>query len=1091
MKAYPRIYSLTTLGIRQHQHFEYRFHPFRTDFVGDSGSGKSMIADMLQLIFVGSEAWMSPTEATERRTVDGMVLRTASRGTEIAYMFLNLEVEQEEYVIVGAYLESSSENTRSFIIHKSFDENILESTAEPLAKATFLKDKTILPLDELKHHLESQNLVLHTYSRKKFHKVLFDNNILMLDMSSNERLLRDYAMIIQSFSRGKVLEINRSDSLKAFLFGHTKGKEFARLFRQAEDEMRATINDYSLNKAEIEQVVQKHKALLELQRQQQERDAAKKDWLTSNCRFANQEVRFQFEKLQGGVKSHVVAKQRLVAIQRVLMEYVNALDEELAQSNGYLENAKANYESYVPQWEGLKSARELVTKLGIPAGRLSERYIENKTYRRKQELLDRVDPKLKNAGLEILSIEIANYSTNAELLETLHQLREQFRSDLEEKERYLEFANMRDERSLGYWALKEGRALTDVEESILMHFKSTRLSQPANPSPGDKYIPDPLRLLKEAIPTSITEEGFWTTFGGIREYITLVKEQKFTALNIEGLDKVLKMISEGVSGEIESIKRIINAIDSVKEVILAESDFNEYLQAARDRTQVRSYEHIEALDKGIEEVHRMQHLLSSSMQIEAGYSQSHLVFWDLSQSISNRRFEKVRLTKEGEKLELILSDSQWTDRLQSVVDQVRPHLEIIDDLRPVVADIEKMVKISADPAKVIYDEIEDQRPKLNSLTIIGEFEEYQKKIKVRDEVWRKYQSTYMADPEFFGTDKEFQSDPSGKERVFQVLKEVFERSFLAVIDQFQLKDSYKLKDEFSLVVLSHMLLPEAFKEVDVHEEAIITTIESYLKKINEKNRELSKRKLQKIHDVLEKVRDEISLNVDFARRIDLFLNRPESEITGGNRARLKLEFSREFPKVWIDNFSEKLQQEGTLFQDVSIAEQLAESISLQDKLFQAFQLCGGSYAIYSLEKLLDPNSYVDLNFLMESILTGRSNKGSSGQTYAAVALLCIARMSLIDKDAGSKRRKGIRFMPIDEAEGLGSNYDMLYSIAKKFDYQIISMSINPLGRFVEGDQYLYMLHKNTDSELDVNNEPFAVLQNYTNKENTDFANGQS
>ena len=47
-KNFPRIYSLSTVGIRNHYNSDYRFHPFRTDFVGDSGVGKSIIADVLQ-----------------------------------------------------------------------------------------------------------------------------------------------------------------------------------------------------------------------------------------------------------------------------------------------------------------------------------------------------------------------------------------------------------------------------------------------------------------------------------------------------------------------------------------------------------------------------------------------------------------------------------------------------------------------------------------------------------------------------------------------------------------------------------------------------------------------------------------------------------------------------------------------------------------------------------------------------------------------------------------------------------------------------------------------------------------------------------
>lgn len=74
MKRYPRIKRLSTLGIVHHQSFDYDFNPFRTDFVGEGGSGKSMIADLLQLIFVGSGAFHSPTDSSEPRKPKTMVL---------------------------------------------------------------------------------------------------------------------------------------------------------------------------------------------------------------------------------------------------------------------------------------------------------------------------------------------------------------------------------------------------------------------------------------------------------------------------------------------------------------------------------------------------------------------------------------------------------------------------------------------------------------------------------------------------------------------------------------------------------------------------------------------------------------------------------------------------------------------------------------------------------------------------------------------------------------------------------------------------------------------------------------------------------
>jgi imidazole glycerol phosphate synthase subunit HisF len=83
-----------------------------------------------------------------------------------------------------------------------------------------------------------------------------------------------------------------------------------------------------------------------------------------------------------------------------------------------------------------------------------------------------------------------------------------------------------------------------------------------------------------------------------------------------------------------------------------------------------------------------------------------------------------------------------------------------------------------------------------------------------------------------------------------------------------------------------------------------------------------------------------------------------------------------------------------------------------------------------------------------------------------LALLCIARLSIIDSDRLSRKdrkiRKGVRFMTIDEVAGLGENFDMLYELAKNYDYQILTMTIDPIGRFEEGKQNIYTLRKNNN-----------------------------
>ena len=54
-------------------------------------------------------------------------------------------------------------------------------------------------------------------------------------------------------------------------------------------------------------------------------------------------------------------------------------------------------------------------------------------------------------------------------------------------------------------------------------------------------------------------------------------------------------------------------------------------------------------------------------------------------------------------------------------------------------------------------------------------------------------------------------------------------------------------------------------------------------------------------------------------------------------------------------------------------------------------------------------------------------------------------------------------MPIDEAEGLGSNYEMLHKLAKKEQYQIVTMSIETAGDINDEGQYIYIMHDNKDA----------------------------
>ena len=291
-------------------------------------------------------------------------------------------------------------------------------------------------------------------------------------------------------------------------------------------------------------------------------------------------------------------------------------------------------------------------------------------------------------------------------------------------------------------------------------------------------------------------------------------------------------------------------------------------------------------------------------------------------------------------------------------------------------------------------------------------------------------------------------------------------------------DAYKFQSSFNFIELTVCVLPDAFLSEEAKEENFISQIEQYFSRINEKNKALNSRKLHRIKEILDDVDDAVERRLDTVRKIHLFLNDENQEITGGHRVSLRAEDNLGYPRKWIQEYISKLEQEDTLFTTgETLNDLLRDSTSLQEKMIAAFHVFGGHKSVKAtVDSLLNPNSYFKLSFAMESQATGKNNSGSAGQTYAAIALLCIARLSLVNKSGFTKdSTAGIRFMPIDEAEGLGSNFEMLHDIARKFDYQIITMSIGPLGRFKQGEQYIYILSNNKSAGNEVNHPPMGIF----------------
>jgi len=109
----------------------------------------------------------------------------------------------------------------------------------------------------------------------------------------------------------------------------------------------------------------------------------------------------------------------------------------------------------------------------------------------------------------------------------------------------------------------------------------------------------------------------------------------------------------------------------------------------------------------------------------------------------------------------------------------------------------------------------------------------------------------------------------------------------------------------------------------------------------------------------------------------------------------------------------------------------------------------------AIDKLLNPKSY----FLLSAKLTDQEDNeipGSTGETYSAIALLGIARLSVAQKEA----RPGLRFIILEELGDLDkANFNTFPSVAKEFGYQIITMAPHVLNMGLEDEWYSHHLIK--------------------------------
>ena len=1107
---YPRIYSLSTLNIIHHHNCDYLFHSLRTDFTGESGSGKSMISDILQLILVGPSAYESSTYAYGDRKPQGMVLK--KNGTGYGYIFSNIEIRKGEFIAIGSYIEAGSGTVFNFIMQKGYDwVETLEPVQNPIFHQHLIKENSILPFEQLKDFLSGIGVNIKKLSIAKYHGVLFKNEILPIDLSLSDKTLKNYALILRSFSRGKVFE-KKSDNLKEFLFGDEKEKQLKKEFEEDVRSVQEDLENHKSLKAEIELINKAETTLNELSELHCiYKSKEKKYYHTKICYWEFQKKKIEDDLLsKSNEYTTIYSELYWLEIEQLTgtLNYINSQIQKLGelqsqlsmltgQETALLERKKTTeyiYFDYKKKKEVLDQFRQILEERGVSVKEIEADLLRNIEYEQLKKEVYRFEKHLRENDI-FEDFKRGDWSTNyAGAKQTAAKRIAEIDAIVSEYKSLSTFTDIENKESLANWAIDFfKRPLNREEESVLVYFQ--KLPRKDENHRNERHLPFPEELFNNLDIKEVSTKGFWLNLDGVFEFVTYVQRQILdTDINSKKLKEIQKLagnITQEIAkaeGEKLQIETILKGLDSYSNV---QNAINVY----QKKEKILAYKTTLPDDISLEKLNSYYSISTKKEEIETSLPKVEKDADDAAYAYINYNTTVTSLNKDLDEIKTYLTQLSQTslnlylDKLTLQINNKKHELDLF----------KKTYNFPEEQLNVIRRKLENEYGDLQTHNIDIQnaiIDKTSRKKELDIEIGNLRTSREKATVTFANSQIDFKilvgeeyklgMDPIPEpiENPDETLKEEYSAAKLLYEAKFQtaasgLEDNVILSQSFHLGKLASAMLPTVFRSNRIEETTIRSKIAEKLNELNHRASSISERKIEILSTVFSKVYDTYSDYLETINQIKNYFKGENKRITGGNRVSLTYNKSGDFPEGWLTPFRKKLDAE---LMNTGLFASLAKELDIYDMMLKAFKESGGSSKVTATE-LLNPKSYFDLSFDLK-LENNISNDGSTGQTYAATALLGIARLSIVENALHGKRRKGIRFMPVDEAEGLGGNYNMLYEIAKEEGYQLISMSIEPVGYFMEGQQYIYILNENPIASNEYN-PPFAIFSASNIIENID------
>lgn len=1034
---YPRIYSFSTVGILRHYNQDYLIHETRTDFTGSNGVGKSMIADLLQIIFIPYRHLIKfGTEGISKRRLSDLPYQMSE-----AYTFLNIEVSEDRYITVGTCISQNEKGSPTpFLIlndedtHKNLHELSYSGEHIPFQRHFIDNNHVVDSKDLARHFRDKYQTYLVKYStqekKNEFFLFLYNKEILPINLSIEENI-KAFSKVIQSFSRAKSLDVHKSKSLKEFLFEDEISYDQA--FRKHKDDLQSLLLDYKRLETDIEILEKKQSALRKLKVLEKNFKDIEKNFFIIDYKYTFQNRRIIQEKFEKYKRELSNTQEEI----NFLEKRQQKLEKILKISHDQIEKYRSSIdilESYNDEYKTLQLIKNEISEINLTNSPNIDEKILTATDSIEIDIVQ-LDHKEIIQRITKFNLVYQKYGSFSEIESHYHQqyeILEEHKRNLQEDIQRLKtwIGLLSSDKGLLAKVIERGESLSEGQEAALFHLLDVYWQKPVEVKKGERFTESLTVLDIDNIETDEHNNGFWVKLGDLSEFFPKTQEQLLN--NPDMFEKLLQSKIDSFKGEMNTAEtRLAELRQFEKGEVLSVS----FLQLDSNLRDATSFDYLKQTAIIIQSLEKRINLLESQRQEKIDILQrlsETIPFSVETNDIKKQRENKKKsvIAKETRHAKIEKIKTQEDTKLKLLLEKDYPRqTDQVDSYKSVYTD-----------ADLLYHEKENERLKLNVHIITDEQESVTEKDlnKLKDSLDTAktiYQDSYRDISSHFqetteGSNSEVNEQINDKLYEFSMLEHVLLGSKIKYVDN----------------------LPDVLRESNRQREKIATSIHASMLRI------------------FSATKDTFDNHRSIVRGLNNFFK--NKRISGKYTFRINFIERTDIDITWIDELSNRLA-------NVHQSGGLPFGESVETFVEDFFKQISGYERNIDVYTLLDAKTYFDLTVSLRDD-SGKDYSGSTGETYSAIVLLGIGRLSIVQKT----ERKGIRFVILEETANLDqTNFNHFPEIAQEFGYQIITMTPRPYGSDSEDGWYLYHLLPSKDHP-DINNDPLGYFK--TNREHKDL-----